>query len=242
MFKKNEIRFAIGHEDVEVPLSETWKLWVRGSDVYLTADCFVGGLKISLHQSRACHLAFGSKEFDQKIRKQVATGRRHLLRWKRPSTAQIGPTLAVSIIFCADGEWFPNDRQNQKPSVWLHPPCDGWATEVTVVYSQQDPDNHCGDSNPKDIYLAKYRLTNGEYVALIPRPLPLPSDFFDSKVVNSIWFFYDEQESRYFQGKPLESISVASWEVSETGHFVLFSMHNMVLKQKREFSKLAGGE
>ena len=173
---KQVARFAIGSE--AGICSEVWNAWASGADVYVTSSSMKGRMKISFHGSRICHYALLPDFFD-KHRAKFNRQDRTSLRWRRPPTPELGPLVAAFFVFAAFESWEPFwEYKEDKPITLLPPPVHGWGTQVVVLFSSQDPDNHCGGALPYDVYITRLELTNGDYVTLVPGPVELPRDFF----------------------------------------------------------------
>jgi hypothetical protein len=225
MSKNSSFRFAIGDDK---PYSETWSAWQSGSDFYLTNTAHKTTLKISLHQSGICQVAMLQTFFEKHIEgKESAPEYRDILRWKRLSTPEFGPTVVTSILFASFEFWPERENISAKKAVtWIPRPPDMFGQQVAVLYSKQDPDNHCGDTPPEGIYLKKFQLDNGDFVLLIPRLVPLAEDFFDFKVMPDYQSFItlgiDDEEIDDARG-----ISTFQCLKRYDGYVEIFSLHNM---------------
>lgn len=228
MSATRKVRFAIARDEPFQVQSEIWTVFVRKSDVYLTCDAIAGAMKLSLHGSGVCQYARLS-EFHDKYADKINRKDRTIYRWRRQATPAIGPLHVASIVFAAYETWdHQEDYQNDKQTFYLAPPTPGWGTEVAVLYSREDPDEHCGDTPPSEIYIARFQLENGDYVTIIPRPTPLPDGLFDQRIVPqetmmmSFGFSPSDLESHDLRG-----FSILTWETIANNGLLIWSLHNM---------------
>lgn len=91
-----EIRVGVGTPDAAY--SSVWTMWVRKSDVYLTARGMAGLVKVSLHKSGDWRIAETSEASAKLSRPLMSTGQRIILGWQRPSPFTIGWTKAVTVV------------------------------------------------------------------------------------------------------------------------------------------------
>jgi hypothetical protein len=183
---KQVARFAIGNETGAC--SEVWTCWANGSDFYMTANEIKGAKKISFHSSGICQYAL-LENFFAKVRNHYGRKDRTVLRWRRPPTPDRGPLLVAYFVFAAFETWEPFWEIEDKPITLLAPPEHGWARVVNVVYSREDPDNHCGGTPPEEVYIARFKLANGDFVTLIPGLVELPRGFFDEQPIPDVPIF-----------------------------------------------------
>lgn len=226
---KQVARFAIGNE--RGICSEVWTAWVNGSDFYMTDSSMKGKLKISFHASGVCHYS-ALPDFFAEHREAYASYNREdrtALRWKRPRTPDHGPLVAASLLFAAYESWEPFwEYADDKPVTLLPPPAHGWGTHVGVLYSREDPDNHCGGAPPTDVYIARFVLANGEFVTLVPGPAPLARDFFDVRLMTHdvpMLSYCDPTESDHRNIAILQPLLL-----SDDGPLRVHSMHNMRMR------------
>jgi hypothetical protein len=183
MGKQQRVRFAIGSE--AGICSEVWTCWTKGSDFYLTNSGMKGEMKISFHESGICHYA-AVPEFFAEHREAFGREDRTSLRWRRPATPEKGPLLAMFFVFAAYESWEPFWEYEDKAVTILSPPEHGLGKIVSVLYSREDPDNHCAGAPPSDVYIARFQLANGDFVTLVPSfPTELPRDTFDERPIRN---------------------------------------------------------
>lgn len=167
------IRFAVGRPDN--PRSAAWKLWVHGSDAYLTARTVGGLLKLSMHASGEWISAFTSESgvyLDK-------TGSRRHSTWHRPAEFAPGwthgPVVDVPWVswrddlrpkesFPSDVVWFPEPKRNKK-------------VMFNVLFAAGgNDDDAAAVSQPGDRILASLSMSNGETVWLQARQAVMTPD------------------------------------------------------------------
>jgi hypothetical protein len=95
--RDNKIRFQVTGADGRC--SDIWRMWTRGSDVYLAPRAKGGEFKISLHQSGKRRIAF-TREYAERMEKLGTWGSNHRVdSLDRPAEHAPGFTRAVWIYF-----------------------------------------------------------------------------------------------------------------------------------------------
>ncbi len=120
------------------------------------------------------------------------------------------------------------EYEDDKPITLLPPPASGSGTHVGVLYSQEDPDNHCAGALPTDVYIARFVLANGDFVTLVPGPAPLQKDFFDERLMT-----HDVPMLSYCDPKESDHRNIAVMQpllLSSEGPLRVYSLHNMRMR------------
>ena len=221
--KEKKVRFAIGQD---AALSEIWTLFSRKNDVYLSCESMRGRIKLSIHGSGVCQLAFAS-EHSESI---LSTPRfplkdRTIKRWNRETTPMFGPVYLASVVFSAYKTW---DNTEAVPvhnaTQLLPPPPDGFAVQVPIFLSKDDPTLKCSPFEPHDIILAYFQIESGEYVTLLPAAIRLPDDYFHFRPLSWLMGVGAESESDLDDARGISSIS---FQERFDGGIDFHSCHNM---------------
>lgn len=221
--REKKIRFAIGRKQA---ISEIWTLSSRKNDIYLACDSMQGRIKLSVHGSGVCQLAFDTKH----VSSVLATPRfplkdRTIKRWKREDTPPFGPVYLASVFFSAYQTWDDTEAVGIfKPTELLPPPPDGFAIQVPIFLSWDNPTEKCFPFNPEDIILAYFQIESGQYVTLLPAPVRLPEDYFHFRPMS--WFMGVGAESET-DWDDARGISVISFIERPDGGIDFHSCHNM---------------
>lgn len=221
--KSKKVRFAIGRNKA---LSEIWTLSSHKNDIYLSCESARGWIKLSIHGSGVCQLAFDSFHADQALATPAfPLADRTIKRWKRPPTPDVGPVLLTTIYFSAFETWANSQElECKKPTELIPPPPSGFALSVPIFISIDDPIEKCAPFEPEDIILGYFQIESGEYVTMLPAPVKLPADYFHFRPVS--WFMSVGAESEA-DWDDARGISAVSFEGREDGGVDFHSMHNM---------------
>ena len=221
--KEKKLRFAIGQKEA---LSEIWTLFSRKNDVYLSCESMHGRIKLSIHGSGVCQLAFAREH----AKSALSTPRfplndRTIKRWKRETTPEFGPVYLASVFFSAYKTWDNTEAmQVSKPAQLLPPPPDGFAVQVPIFLSRDDPTSKCSPFDPQDIILAYFQIESGEYVTLLPAAIPLPDDYFHFRPLSWFMGVGAESEADWDDARGISSIS---FQERFDGGIDFHSCHNM---------------
>jgi hypothetical protein len=157
------LRFAAG--SAARPSSGVWRLWVRGSDVYLGARVALQWFKLSMHQSGQWISAFTSQSG---IVDEIGLRRRHAI-WNRPPEFTPGWTQGPSVVIPWvkwSGELRPMMERPTADTLWMPGPSHKKKLSFNILYSS--PKVPSGEiesvSQPGDAILGSLPLSNGEKV------------------------------------------------------------------------------
>ncbi len=135
-----DLRVAIGTPGG--PSTNSWKLWVKGHDVYMKCRDNFRELKASLHASGIWRYGF-TEEFVRSKPNVLQQGvDRVWKRWQPSAAARMGPIIGFQVVALPQGLYLrANDRQSWPHSVaFVEPPADpGRLTvlSVTIVPGRQ---------------------------------------------------------------------------------------------------------
>jgi hypothetical protein len=225
--KEKKVRFAIGVSDA---ISEIWTLSSRKNDIYLSCVSMRGRIKLSVHGSGVCQLAFDAKHSDSALSTpRFPLKDRTIKRWKREDTPTVGPVYLASVFFSAYQTWDNSEPiLVSKPTELLPPPPDGFAIQVPIFLSRDNPLGKCFPFNPEDIILAYFQIESGEYVTLLPAPVRLPDDYFHFRPMSWFMGVGAESDSDWDDAR---GISAISFMERPDGGIDFHSRHNMRIRK-----------
>lgn len=140
-WRKKGVRFAVsnptgGHSGI-------WTIFARDSGVYFGARSLLGAIKISLHRSGRCRVAFTEEYAKTLIEREILPPEkdRAFLKWTRPPTPQRGISLVASVIF--PGAFLglgPQSGSMGKPLVIFEIEGGEMAAEFGIFYTREKSD------------------------------------------------------------------------------------------------------
>lgn len=218
-----KIRFAIGREKA---LSEIWTLSSRKNDIYLSCESTRGRIKLSVHGSGVCQLAFDSLYVEEALKTpRFPLKDRTIRRWTRLPTPDAGPVHVTTIYFSAFETWGNSQElECTKPTELIPPPPSGFALSVPIFLSKDNPTEKCAPFEPEEIILGYFRIETGEYVTMLTAPVRLPDDYFHFRELSWFMSVGAEAESDWDDARGISSVS---FEGREDGGVDFHSMHNM---------------
>lgn len=176
---KDKIRFAVG--TTEGSFSGIWSAWGRKNDYYIGARSVLGSLKISLHASGICRVAFAEQHFALMEQQGLdIPDDRAFVKWRRAPLQNVGAILVVRLIFpVAFLRLNRPETTRTKPIFIFETGPSQKAIELGFFYSreQQDTLQHKFIGIP----IVTTHLDNGENVSIViseidfdPSALPPP--------------------------------------------------------------------
>lgn len=221
--REKKLRFAIGSSE---SISEIWTLWGRKRDIYLSCESMRGRIKLSIHGSGVCQLAFDSNYKDDVLATpKIPFTDRTIKRWRRTPTPPVGPIHLTNIFFSSFETWDNSEEiACPKATELIPPPASGYAVVVSIFVSNDDPVDKCAPYEPQDIILGYFQIESGEYVTVLVAESQLPKGYFDFK--NTPWFMGvgANSDSDWEDARGISSIS---FEPREDGGVDFHSRHNM---------------
>jgi hypothetical protein len=133
-----QVRFAV--RSPADRYSAAWMTTDRYDDFYIGARSVMGRLKISLHRSGICRLAFDERYFGSAVERRLIPPEedRVLVKWRRSPTPAIGAALVVGLVFPTDFLHLNAPTASvKKPFVCLDAAPHGKAVEVAFFYSRE---------------------------------------------------------------------------------------------------------
>lgn len=181
------LRFAVG--DDRALWSSIWVAFGGNgrSDYYVSVRGQTGAVKVSLHASGACQIAFDKESgyWDRLVAAGLAPRPdRAITSWQRAPTPQTGACHALSILFPTDllRARVPHPRRKPgKKLILIEPAPLGYAVEWGFFYSCQHPNRFGRRSANQGVLMGYTELPNGEYLTSIARHIA-----FDPNVVPAV--------------------------------------------------------
>lgn len=163
------IRFAVVAEEKH---SGVWKAWTNRSDFYFGAKNALGAIKVSLHQSGKCRVAFLESQISRMQELGIPTpADRAIAKWERPEIPAIGACHAASIIFPAAYLSMTSKLGTAaKPVIAFHLSPDDEAAEIGFFYSTEHPDAIESRFSKIGMPLFFMALDDGKFVTMLARP------------------------------------------------------------------------
>jgi hypothetical protein len=154
--------------------SSVWVGTSQKGNFYFGVRGQTGQIKISLHESGQCHIAFGEQYWrDLQASGLAPTGSRFSVRWKRRPTPSSGSVHALSIFFPTD---FARLRQpiekTSKRILWIEPAGPSHAVELGIFFSNGAAETLETKFLRIGTPICYARLPSGELVSMIGRQLP----------------------------------------------------------------------
>lgn len=138
---KKGFRFAVGNP--KGGYSGVWTTFARDSGMYFSVRSLLGALKVSLHQSRRCRVAFTDVYARELVQKSVLDPAedRAFVKWTRPPSPEDGAVLVASIII--PGAYLNISQPSgskDKPLVIFEVTGAEAAAEFDIFYSRTKPE------------------------------------------------------------------------------------------------------
>ena len=210
--KIDKIRIGVGEEGK--PHSSLWVAWANGSDFYFGSRPIAGFLKVSLHASRACHVAITDRHWST-LQKQglELPPNRQFTEWERKPTPPTGAIHVASIFFSTDFSLVHKERPKlSKPVCYIKPAPPGKAVEIGFFYSLEGPETLEQKFQRIGLPMFNSKLANDEIVSVVARL----SNFESSAIpYTQSWTGpvtpLSNELSEIEQGEKLENLSAVMW-------------------------------
>lgn len=185
-----------------------------------------GRIKLSVHGSGVCQLAFDSNYKDEILATpNIPFADRTIKRWRRAPTPPIGPIHLTNIFFAAFETW-ENSEETEciKATELIPPPASGHAVVVSIFVSKDDPIEKCAPYQAEDIMLGYFQVESGDYFTVLVAETPLPEGYFDFRKVPWFMGVGADSEAGWDDARGISSIS---FEPRADGGVDFHSKHNM---------------
>lgn len=212
---KDKLRLAVATTDDKL-YSGIWAAWGNKSDFYIGALTTLGSMKVSLHASGICRVAFTEPAMRRLKDEGLETpSDRAIVKWRRPATPTEGAALVASLIFpTAFLKQPPREGSARRPLVVVNAGPRAEAVEVGFFYSRM-PNAHLEPSLSKIGHpLFWAQLDSGETVSIVARnrdfdPKSLPSsEQMNRSKMNPLRSHIEDE---------LENLTAAFWNEPKDG-------------------------
>lgn len=134
---KKEIRF--GAAKLNRLRSPTWKVWCSNRDIYATHRGIGNAVKMSIHGSGQCHVAFHRQYLDQYAPSESPLHEnRYALKWRRPDDIVPGVYHGLTILIPEYVTSKPGMENEPKSVIWIPSAEPGQAVEIAVLIQHGD--------------------------------------------------------------------------------------------------------
>jgi len=164
---KSPLRFAVGTP--EGVSSNSWRVWVQGTDIYVSCRDNFREFKVSLHASGVWRVAFTEKAIKNNPLLKTHNGDRVLHRQEPDLTDKTKATIGFQIVILSNGLYLNPDQRKKWPKsvVFVEPPIDeGEMTVVAVVVVPTDS-NLVFPEGIRGAVIGKLPLNNKHTVQLV---------------------------------------------------------------------------
>jgi hypothetical protein len=174
----SHFRFAISGPNSKY--SGGWCIFSHGNDFYLGARSILGSIKISLHASGICRIAFTERQMAlMRAQGLELSNDRALLKWRRAASPEVGAVHVASLIFpAAHLQGDPPRATYKKPVLIIGVAIPGKAVEVGFFFARESMKTLKGKLSAVGMPMCYTSLANGETVSMVVREAD-----FDSSVV-----------------------------------------------------------
>jgi len=155
--------------------SSIWRIWKHrtADDIYFAVRSLAGAIKVSLHASGLCHLAFSYQYWS--AGKALNAARRDLISWTREDVGPNGWRSAAQIYIPA--EFLADTGQTIDAETYLiSAPQPGKAVIIDMIYSRRG----IGELRrpPGSIELGNATLSDGHYFIILGGIVPFDVEAF----------------------------------------------------------------
>lgn len=161
------IRFAVGTPDGMS--SNSWRVWVRGEDVYVSCRDNFKELKVSLHASGVWRVAFTEQAFSSNPDLFSANGDRLLQRYKPDLTQKNKAVVGFQIVILNTGLYLKKDQRKKWPNsiVFIEPPSSDRDMSVLSIVVVSSTEYISVPENVRGVVIGKLHLGSDKTVQLV---------------------------------------------------------------------------
>jgi hypothetical protein len=194
---KRELRFSISSG--KGTRASTWKCWSPSgktkTDLYIANREIGHALKVSLHESGKCHLAyFQNYWLANTPRPHHHSNSRFVDKWEAPAPLVPGLTLVLRIVTPSLSANTRYEETDYKKMNWLRNSPDGKATEIDIFLT--DPglnvDGWPGKNTMKNQLVGSFELADGSIVWVLSMVIDMP-DLGKKRIIP---YFFNGKEKR----------------------------------------------
>jgi len=177
---KRELRFSIVSEGRR--RAATWKCWSPSgktkTDLYIANREMGHALKVSLHESGKCHLAYFHNYWLSEMPKELRKGgSRFVTKWDAPAPIALGVTLVMRIVTPSSAVVAPYEKGSYKKMKWLQNCPEGKATEIDIVITEPGllVDGWPGKASMKNNLIGSFNLADESIVWFVCMTIDMPN-------------------------------------------------------------------
>lgn len=164
---KSPIRFAVGTPDGIS--SNSWRVWVRGEDIYVSCRDNFKELKISLHASGVWRVAFTEQAFSSNPDLFSVNGDRVLQRYNPDLTERNRAVIGFQIVILNTGLYLNKEHRKKWPNsiVFIEPPLSDKDMSVLSIVVVTSTEYITVPENVRGVVIGKLNLGHDKTVQLV---------------------------------------------------------------------------
>jgi hypothetical protein len=216
LFRKGKFRFGVG-----IPggyHSGIWSAWGNKNDYYLGARGTLWSLKVSLHRTLICRLAFTDKQVALlKEQGLNAPTDRALVKWQRLPAPVEDAVHVVSVIFPTDYLCLPAPEGRSTPILRFKAAPPGKAIEFGFFFSREAEATIEGKFIQIGTPLVRTTLDNGETVSIVAREMEFDRTAIPSGESGAGSLRFYDKTAFLDQGGELKNLTGILWNTPKDG-------------------------
>ena len=215
-FRKDKIRFVVG-----IPggcYSGVWSAWGNKNDYYLGSRGALWSLRISLHKSLICRLAFTEKQMALLKEQELnAPTDRAIVKWRRVPAPVEGAVHVVSVIFPTDYLRLPPPEGTSTLILRFNAAPPGKAVEFSFFFSREAEATLEAKLLRIGMPLVWTSLDNGETVSIVAREMEFDRTIIPSeaRLAESLRFY--DKAAFLDEGGELNNLTGMLWNKPKDG-------------------------
>ena len=229
--RNDSVRITIGND--ESGYSGQWAFWTNKADLYFGVRSIAGLMKVSLHQSGVCRVAFTKQFADTLEDKQLPRGgNRAFTVWRRPETPASGALLVASILFptaflCCD------PPPKKKLNMIMAPASKDAAIELGLFFHRVSPDDIADGFAKMGTPYVSCDLGENEWVSFVFRETPFDAKGF-AEMVKGKWPGKATASREFQPGESIDANMLILNDPKEEGHLCICEAGNVIVSKSEE--------